>query len=58
LQEDWELIMSRAIHRVERELGVLVTEDYPLIKFLNQLEMIEWYDKEQKLEAERRSLGR
>jgi hypothetical protein len=42
-----ELSLSKAIHTVERELGVCITEDYLLGKFLNQLEMIEWWRAEE-----------
>ena len=45
--DGWELRMSQAIHTVERELGVCVTEDYLLGKFINQLEMIRWWREEE-----------
>lgn len=45
--------MSRAIHIVERELGVCVDEDYLLVKFFNQLEEINWYREQEKKEYDR-----
>lgn len=46
--------MSQNIHLVERTLHILITEDYLLAKFLNQLEMIEWWAEQERLEQERK----
>jgi hypothetical protein len=48
--------MSQAIHTVERELGVLITEDYLLGKFVNQLEMIRWWREEEQRQQNRQGL--
>lgn len=43
--------MSQNIHLVERTLGVVIHEDYLLGKFLNQLEMIRWWNEEEKRQS-------
>lgn len=41
--------LSKAIHVVERELHVFVDDNYPIMKFFNQLEEIKTFrDKEAK----------
>ena len=40
--------LSHAIHIVERELGVFIDEEYPLVKFWNQMDEIKWYREEEK----------
>jgi hypothetical protein len=50
------LELSQAIHLVERELGVRIEDDYPLMKFFNQLDMIKWYRDEERKAHERGSL--
>lgn len=44
--------MSHAIHIVERKLKVHITEDYPLLKFFNQMEEITWYAEEERVQME------
>jgi len=50
--------MARAIFTVEKELGFLITPDYPLLKFLNQLEMLRWWREEEQKEYERTQYSR
>ena len=45
--------LSHAVHIVERELKVHITEDYLLIKFWNQYDEIKWYRNEEKAEQDR-----
>lgn len=45
--------LSHTIHLVERELGVFVDEEYPLVKFWNQVDEIEWYREEEKKEQDK-----
>ena len=46
--DEIETEFSQAIHIVERELHVMIDADYPLMKFLNQIEMIKWYKEEER----------
>lgn len=41
------------IHIVERELGVFIDEDYPLLKFYNQYDEIVKYRKREKKEYDK-----
>lgn len=45
-----EVNLSRSISIIERELGFFVDEEYPLMKFFNQLEEITYYKKLQEKE--------
>ena len=51
-KESTEDQLSHKVHIVERELGVHVGLDYPLIKFWNQYNEIDWYHKEEKKQYE------
>jgi hypothetical protein len=57
-EDDWELRIARAIFTVEKELGIVITADYPIVKFLHQLEMISWWREEEAKDQERARLGR
>jgi hypothetical protein len=50
--------MARAIFQVERELGVCITADYPLTKFLSQIDALRWYREEEQKEADRAQYNR
>lgn len=38
--------MAKNVFVLERELGFFITEDYPLMKFFKQLELLEEFEKE------------
>lgn len=44
--EDADLEFARSVFFVEKELGVFVDEDYPLMKYFSQVENLEWYFNE------------
>lgn len=46
-ENDVEVALSRAIFWVEREFHFPLMEDYPLMKFLNHLDELQWYRKEE-----------
>lgn len=44
------------IHKVEREFGILITEEFLLLKFLNLLEFCEYCEQEK--EEQEREMSR
>ena len=45
--EDIDKNLSQSVFCIEKELGVCITEDYPLMKFFNQCEELQKYWEEQ-----------
>lgn len=45
--DDWEEEYAKLIAFVEREGGVTITEDYPHLKFMNQIKCFQEFRKEE-----------
>jgi hypothetical protein len=46
-------MFSHEVTFIEKELGVLVTEDYPLMKFLQQLTDLQYFKSQEQKQSER-----
>ena len=53
-----ELELSRAIFIIEKELGVYIDEEYPLMKFNNQFENLKWFKEEEAKAYKKQGKGR
>jgi hypothetical protein len=52
-KDDIEDNLSKQTFILEKELGVYIDENYPLLKFLTQYEILMWY-KEQEAKASKK----
>lgn len=55
-EQDIEQMWRHGIHKVEREFGILITEEFLLLKFLNLLEFCEYCEQEK--EEQEREMSR
>jgi hypothetical protein len=43
---------SKAVFIIEKELGHFIDDNYPVMKFLEEMRLLNWYKEQEKLHAE------